>query len=40
MTFETGTIWTSGPQEFTGVSLAVLMERIGVSSGRIIAHSS
>ncbi|MEX0302956.1 MAG: molybdopterin-dependent oxidoreductase [Leisingera sp.] len=39
VTFETETIWTSGPQQFTGVPLAVLMERMGVSSGRLVAHA-
>ena len=39
VTFETETIWTSGPQQFTGVPLAVLMERMGVSSGQLVAHA-
>ncbi|KIC11146.1 oxidoreductase [Leisingera sp. ANG-M1] len=39
VTFETETIWTSGPQQFTGVPLAVLMERMGVSSGQLEAHA-
>jgi len=40
VTIETETIWTSGPQQFTGVPLAVLMERMGVSSGHLVAHAA
>lgn len=39
VTFETETIWTTGPQQFTGVPLAVLMERMGVSGGQMVAHA-
>lgn len=39
VTFETETIWTTGPQQFTGVPLAVLMERMGVSGGQLVAHA-
>ncbi|KQI67808.1 oxidoreductase [Loktanella sp. 3ANDIMAR09] len=36
-TFETSTIWTEGVQSFQGVSLATLMETLGVTEGTIIA---
>ncbi|UWQ61193.1 molybdopterin-dependent oxidoreductase [Leisingera caerulea] len=39
VTFETETIWTTGPQQFTGVPLAVLMARMGVSGGLMVAHA-
>ncbi|WP_293574181.1 molybdopterin-dependent oxidoreductase [Phaeobacter sp.] len=32
--FETTTIWTSGPQRFTGVSLAALLQHIGEEAGQ------
>ena len=34
---ETSTIWTDGVQEFEGVQLHVLLERLGVTSGTILA---
>ena len=34
---ETSTIWTDGVQEFEGVELHVLLERLGVTSGTILA---
>lgn len=34
---ETTTIWTDGEQTFEGVSLDVLLERLGVSEGTILA---
>lgn len=36
-TFRTTTIWTEGEQEFTGVPLAALLERLGVTSGTLVA---
>ncbi|WP_434086040.1 molybdopterin-dependent oxidoreductase [Leisingera thetidis] len=39
VTIETETIWTTGRQQFTGVPLAVLMARAGVSSGQLVAHA-
>ncbi len=36
-TFRTTTIWTEGEQEFTGVPLAALLERLGVNSGTLVA---
>ncbi|MCB5199595.1 molybdopterin-dependent oxidoreductase [Loktanella sp. TSTF-M6] len=36
-TFETSTIWTEGVHSFQGVSLATLMEALGVTEGTIIA---
>lgn len=39
VTFETETIWTTGPQQFTGVPLAVLMQQMGVSGGQLVAHA-
>ncbi len=39
VTFETETIWTTGPQQFTGVPLAVLVGRMDVSSGQLVAHA-
>ena len=35
--FETTTIWTEGPQTFTGVPLAALLEELGVTEGTIKA---
>jgi len=35
--FETTTIWTEGPQTFTGVPLAVLLAELGVTEGTIKA---
>ena len=32
-TFETTSIWTEGVQSFTGVSLATLMEELGIEDG-------
>lgn len=37
--FETTTIWTDGPQQFRGVPLATLMERLG-AKGQVIAASA
>jgi hypothetical protein len=37
VTFETTTIWTDGVQEFTGVSLATLLETLGVEDGTLRA---
>jgi hypothetical protein len=37
VTFETTTIWTDGVQEFTGVSLATLLETLGVDGGTLRA---
>jgi len=34
-TFTTRTIWTSGPQEFAGVSLATLLARHGITAARL-----
>ncbi len=36
-TFTTSTIWTDGPQTFTGVSLKVLLDQLGIKSGLISA---
>ena len=38
-TFETTTIWTEGVQSFTGVSLATLMEELGVEDGIVEAKA-
>ena len=38
-TFETTTIWTEGVQSFTGVSLATLMEELGVEDGTVEAKA-
>lgn len=35
-TFRTNTLWTSGPQDFEGLWLATLLERIGVTQGELI----
>lgn len=35
--FTTTTIWTEGPQVFEGVSLKVLLDRLGVEDGMVIA---
>jgi hypothetical protein len=37
VTFTTTTIWTDGPQEFTGVPLGVLMEAVGAEGDTIKA---
>ncbi|MEM1273347.1 MAG: molybdopterin-dependent oxidoreductase [Pseudomonadota bacterium] len=37
VTIQTTTIWTDGPQEFTGVELSVLLEHLGVVEGRLSA---
>lgn len=37
--FTTATIWTDGPQAFTGVSLHRLMEDLGVESGVLLASA-
>lgn len=39
VSFETSTIWTSGTQQFTGVSLAELAALAGVDDGWIQAHA-
>lgn len=39
VSFETRTIWTSGRQQFTGVSLAELVALAGVREGWIHAHA-
>jgi hypothetical protein len=39
VTFETTTIWTDGVQTFTGVELAELLERLGVSGGTLRASA-
>jgi hypothetical protein len=36
-TFETTTIWTEGVETFTGVSLATLMDELGVEDGTLEA---
>lgn len=36
-TFSTTTIWTEGPQEFVGVTLQALMQRLGAEDGAIRA---
>lgn len=36
-TFTTSTIWTEGPQQFEGVSLKVLTQRLGIASGMLRA---
>lgn len=38
-TIRTSTIWTEGVQEFTGVELADLMERLGVDGGEMVASA-
>lgn len=38
-TFETATIWTVGVKEFTGVSLARLIEELGITEGRLMAQA-
>ena len=38
-TFETSTIWTDGVYSFTGVSLADMMDALGVQDGTIIAKA-
>lgn len=38
-TFETTTIWTEGAQEFTGVELHVLAEKLGAQGGYLIASA-
>ena len=38
-TIRTSTIWTTGVQEFTGVPLHRLLERLGVTEGRLIARA-
>lgn len=37
VTFTTTTIWTDGPQEFTGVPLSALMAHLGIRSGTLRA---
>ncbi len=37
--FETATIWTTGPQRFTGVSLATLVAGLSVSAGTLDARA-
>ena len=37
--FETTTIWTDGPQRFTGVPLSAVMEALGVNSGTLRAYA-
>lgn len=37
--FETSTIWTEGPQRFTGVSLSALMAELGVTEADLIARA-
>ena len=37
ITIETTTIWTDGPQTFTGVPLATLMERVGATGDSLSA---
>ncbi|MCA0919815.1 oxidoreductase [Pseudooceanicola nanhaiensis] len=37
VTFTTTTIWTEGPQEFTGVSLKTLMETVGAEAASLSA---
>lgn len=38
-TFETFTIWTEGPQTFTGVRLDVFLELLGVEAGALKAQA-
>jgi len=38
-TFATSTIWTEGVQEFTGVPLHALIERLGIQNGHIRASA-
>ncbi len=38
-TFETTTIWTDGVQAFEGVALNVLMDKLGVTEGTILASA-
>ncbi|MGR3759159.1 molybdopterin-dependent oxidoreductase [Roseobacteraceae bacterium NS-SX3] len=37
--FETATIWTSGPQQFSGVPLSALLQHLGVYGGVIEARA-
>lgn len=39
VTFETATIWTDGLQQFTGVSLATLIQELGVNDGVLEAYA-
>lgn len=38
-TFETTTIWTEGPQTFTGVSLQALLQDLDIDDGVILASA-
>lgn len=38
-TFETTTIWTEGPQTFTGVSLQALLQDLDIDDGFILASA-
>ncbi len=38
-TFVTTTLWTEGPQTFTGVSLATLLANLGISEGTAFASA-
>ena len=40
VSFETDTNWNAGPQRFTGVSLAALMRKLGVTTGTLVAVGS
>ena len=39
VSFETETIWTEGPQKFTGVPLAALAAGLGADGGTVMAHA-
>ncbi|MFW8636119.1 oxidoreductase [Cribrihabitans pelagius] len=39
VTFETETIWTTGPQRFTGVPLAALAARLGGEGSTVLAKA-
>lgn len=39
VSFETETIWTTGPQQFTGVSLAVMLAQFGSAEGVLQARA-
>lgn len=36
-TIETTTIWTEGPQRFTGLPLVALVEELGIDDGKLMA---